>query len=166
MLMNLAWLGGYMTAILAVGLFVAAPWRHGSRGLAVALLALTFLSVERNATPLVFMGTSFEGPMSALTSFLLEAARLTALALFMQSVGRNVRNSSLASTSGLLSIITPAAVGGMFFLCYIIVRLATPGETMMKIIFCLLILSLAGVAGWSLALLLSMTSAVRRKGRR
>ena len=85
----------------------------------------------------------------------------------MQSVGRNVRQSSLTSTSGLLVIVTPAAIGGVLAISYLVIKLAEPSSfTVVKILICLVALTLAGVAGSSLTVLLTMTTAVRRKGGR
>jgi phage FluMu protein Com len=169
MILTTAWIGSSVVALIAVGLFLAAPWKNGSRGLAIALLAFSFLAVERSSNPMALaaggLGGEFGGP-SLLNFFMIEGARLTVLALFMKSVGRSVRQSSLTETSGLLAIVTPAALGGMLFICYILTKAIDMGPGLYKTVVILIVLSLAGVVGWSLAVLMSMAAAVRRKGRR
>ncbi len=159
MLTTAAWLVGLMGALVAVTFWLAVSWRHGMRGLAIALVVLSFLTIERNGGLAQYIGLELP-----LILFLIEGVRLTVLALFMQSIGRTVRQSSLTATARLLSIVTPAALGGVYLLCFAIPQIADPGSTLSKILTTLEILTLAGVVGWSLMVLMSLTAAVRRKG--
>ena len=159
-----ALLGGLVVALIAVGLWLVVPSRHGTRGLAIALLTLTALVLLRYSSA---QAGSREAGLSSPTLFLLmEGARLTVLALFIQSVGRNLRQPSLIKEGGLLMIVTPAALGGMLVICYIIAKAADPGETLFKVLISLIVLTLAGVIGYSLMILINLARAVRRKGGR
>jgi hypothetical protein len=172
----LAWLvllslsGNWVVAVVAEGFWLAAPWRSGARGLAIGLLVLNALILLHVKDIFLLIGGAADhGPnrepaqLGAVVFFLIEAARLTVLAAFLTGIGRNLRHSSLTTGAGILTVVTPLALGVLLTIVLIILNVADLTPTVLTVVVCLMVVGKGALVLWGLFTVMTLHGATRRR---
>jgi predicted Zn finger-like uncharacterized protein len=113
----------WVVALVACCYWQAAPWRLGTRALALACLVLVGLALLRIPYAIVSLSmphsfareSEFVVP-TLLDSLVIEVCRLTLLALFVRSVARHCVRPTLAANALLLALATPILLFGLLLL--------------------------------------------------
>jgi predicted Zn finger-like uncharacterized protein len=125
----LAIMGNWIVAVIATGLWTAAPAGHGARGLAVAALVLSMLAVSglpgfidyfaMEALPDIFRAVDIFGPgeraaerrlalfaSRLIVLGLVEMARLSVFPFFLRAAGRGLKARGLATHGLVFGLVT------------------------------------------------------------
>jgi hypothetical protein len=167
LLMLFSILGNWIGAVIAAGAWMAAPWRFGARGTAIALMVVTALVILK---PEIVTTLNPAGPGSGskaswfvvITFYLLEGTRLYLLGSFIHAAGRNARRGSPPTAgANILALIAPIVLGVVFLIEFFM------GQTEMSTgkvttILVLNVVALTAVLGWGIVCLFTLSAALKR----
>jgi hypothetical protein len=173
LLMLFSILGGWIGGVIAAGAWMAAPWRFGARGTAIALMVVTALVILKPSdivTTLNPAGQSSGGkePGAAVglafiaLFYVLEGARLYLLGSFIHAAGRNVRRGSPPTAgANILALVAPVVLGLVFLVEFFMVQ-TEMSKGKVTTILILNVFGLAAVLAWGIVSLFTLSAALGR----
>ncbi len=177
LLMLFAILGNWIGAIIAEGAWMAAPWRFGARGTAIALMVVTALVILKPSEIVTTLNPAGAGAggkeqgaafgFVLITFYLLEGARLYLLGSFIHAAGRNIRRGSPPTAgANILAMIAPVALGLVFLIEFFMAQ-TEMSKGKVTTILVLNVVALSAVLGWGIVCLFTLSAALgRSSGRR
>jgi hypothetical protein len=173
LLFSLGLLGNWVLAVVAPCFWVQAPAGAHARPLALALLALgglVLLRVPDVIGLLVgvldhddrFLGGPGRLAAMALATYLLEGARLTLLAFFLNAAGQHLRRAPVALGAKLLAGLTPCVLGGLFLLDVLVLLVDRTGKVVWVFVLFFHVVGQVGLLVWGSLLLVRVWDAVGR----